>query len=122
MRLTMLKLVKILRVEMEDLKTDIELLVEEHQRRFQSHIESGRVCRENVATLQNEEFGVRHFIDILDAIDVDNFDNLDHLVATIRRRFRKIIEERELAQASMVLAERRLAKVERYVTDSGSNA
>ena len=103
MRLIMLKFVKILRVEMEDLEADIELLADEQQRRSQTHAETSRVCRENVATLRNEEFGVRHFITILDGIDVDNFDNLDHLVASIRRLFRDVIEKRELAQASIVL-------------------
>lgn len=117
MRMVMLKFVKVLRVEMEDLEADIEMLVAENRRKFKNHAETKRVCLENVATLQNEEYGVRHFIEILDALDVDNFDTLDHLISTVRQRFHDVITSRGLARATIAFSDRKIAKVERYVTD-----
>jgi hypothetical protein len=117
MPMVLSKFVKILRVEFEDLEGDIELLVEKNYRRLQEHAETERVCRENVATLRNEEFGLRHFVEILDQVEVDDFDNLDHLVATLRQRFHEVIERCGLARATLAFADRKIAKVRRYVTE-----
>jgi hypothetical protein len=111
------KFVRVLRVELEDLEADIELVVEENYRRLQAHTETERVCRENVATLRNEEFGIRHFVEILDELDVDDYDNLDHLIATIRSRFHDVIERCGLARATIRFADRKIAKVKHYVTE-----
>lgn len=117
MAMLLTKFVKVLRVEMEDLEADIELLVEENYRRLQEHMETERVCRENVATLRNEEFGIRHFIEILDEVDVDDFDDLDHLIATVRTRFHDVIEKCGLARATIRFADRKITKVKSYITE-----
>ena len=118
MRMAMVKFVKVLRIEMEDLEAYLEFLVGENYRRQDEHTETERVCRENVATLRNEALGVQHFVEILDGVDVDNFDNLDHLVATIRQRFHDVISRHGLAEAAIAYADRKIAKVHHYVTDS----
>jgi hypothetical protein len=118
MRMVMVKFVKVLRIEMEDLEAYLESLVAENYRRQEEHEETKRVCRENVATLRNEALGVQHFVEILDAVDVDNFDNLNHLVATIRQRFHDVIPRHGLAEAAIAYADRKIAKVEGYVADS----
>ena len=58
----------------------------------------------------------------MEDLKADIYNNLDHLVATVRRLFREVIAERELAPASLELAERRIAKVERYVAHSAPDA
>ncbi|MBT3295628.1 MAG: hypothetical protein HN919_21600 [Verrucomicrobia bacterium] len=116
--MAMVKFVKVLRIEMEDLEADLEFLVAENYRRQEAHEESERVCLENVATLRNEALGVQHFVEILDGVEVDNFDNLDHLVATIRQRCHDVITRRGLAEAASAYADRKIAKVEAYMTDS----
>ena len=118
MRMAMVKFVKVLRIEMEDLEAYLEFLVAENYRRQEEHEETQRVCLGNVATLRNEGLGVQHFVEILDAVDVDNFDNLDHLVATIRQRFHDVIPRHGLAEAAIAYADRKIAKVEGYVADS----
>lgn len=117
MRAVMMKFVKVLRAELEDLEDDIELLIAENQRRFIQRQESERVCRENVATLLNEEYGIRHFVEVLNDLDVDNFDDLEHLIASIRQSFHDVIESHGLAQATIILADRRIAKAKAYVTE-----
>jgi len=118
MRMAMVKFVKVLRIEMEDLEAHLESLVTENFRREKEREETERVCLENVATLRNEALGVQHFVEILDGVDVDSFDNLDHLVATIRQRFHEVIPRHGLAEAAIAYADRKIAKVEAYVTDS----
>ena len=118
MRMAMVKFVKVLRIEMEDLESYLEFLIAENYRRQGEHTETERVCRENVATLRNEELGVHHFIEILDRVDVDNFDDLNHLVATIRKRCHDVIARHGLAEAAIAYADRKIAKVESYVRDS----
>ncbi len=118
MRMAMVKFVKVLRIEMEDLEAYLECLVAKNYRRQEEHEETQRVCRGNVATLRNEGLGVQHFVEILDGVDVDNFDNLDHLVATIRQRFHDVISRHGLAEAAIAYADRKIAKVEGYVADS----
>jgi len=117
MAMLLTKFVKVLRIELEDLEADIELLVEENYRRLQSHAETERVCRENVATLRNEEFGIRHFIEILEELDVDDYDNLEHLIASVRSKFHDVIERCGLARATIRFADRKIAKVRSYVTE-----
>ena len=118
MRVLMQRFIKILRIEMEDLETDIDDQVAGEQRKVEAHTETERVRLENVAILRNEAFGVHDFMRILDGLDVDDFDDLDHMTAMIRSGFRHEIEKRGLAQAVIGAAEHKIDRVERYVKDS----
>lgn len=112
------KYLKILRIELEDLDRHIERLVIENQDRLKRREVTEYVCLENVAVLRSEEFGIRHFINIVDRTDPDSFDGLDALLTHLREAFASEIERAGLAPAACRFAERKISKVHRYITAS----
>ena len=78
--------------------------------------EPDHVCFENIAVLENEEFGIHDFISILDGIDVADFESTDTLVEHLRERFRQKVGAAGLAPAVFAAAERRIDRVNAYLT------
>lgn len=109
------KFLKVLRVELEDLHEDIELLIADTMQRFRAHSITEHVCFENIAVLRSEEYGIRHFVEIVDATDPEAFETLDVLSAHLKQAFEQEIERAGLARAATILAERKIDKVAQYV-------
>ncbi len=114
----MRRFLKVLVVELEDLDTHIEELVQVQNERYAARLESEYVCLENVATLRNEACGLHHFVRIVNTIDLDQFQDLDQLIDHLRRTFRAELKRCGLAPAAYVFAERKMARVEHYVKES----
>ena len=109
------KFLKVLRIELEDLHDDIELLVEDTMQRFKDHNITEHVCYENIAVLRSEEFGIKHFIEIIDATDPAAFDSIDAVAGHLKQAFEAEIRRSGLARAAYILAERKIERVSRYV-------
>lgn len=107
--------IEILRVELEDLGEDIKLLISEFQQKYSKQEISNYVHLENVALLQNEIFGVEGFSQLISDIDVDGFDDIAHLQKELMDRFAVRIKEKGLAKSVMMLIERKMNKVCKYV-------
>jgi hypothetical protein len=111
------KFLAVLRIELEDLEQDLDGLIGAYQEKLQQHAETEHVCFENAAVLKNEEFGVRHFLRVLDRTRPEDYAGLDALIGDLRARFAAEIRHAGLASGALAYAERRIAKVRRYVTD-----
>ena len=107
---------KILRIEIEDLKTDIEHLIEELKKEHEEEQLTNYVFLENLAVFGNELLGVGYFFNVLDKINPDDFDSLDSMANFIKTTLQKMVEEHGLTEAINNYAGRKLDKVKKYVT------
>jgi hypothetical protein len=105
----------ILRIELDDLSTDIERLIEQCLLGAQQGMISKNVFMQNLATFKNELLGVHSFQHILDRINPDDYESLDLMVDDIRAKFQKLLKSHGLVGALQVYVNRKLDKVMRYI-------
>ena len=113
--------IEILRIELEDLKEDLELLIDESKRDRKSGRLTDHVFFANLALFKNELLGVDTFFKIVNEIDPEKFEDVNGLVDHLRTVFREKVKFYDLAEAINVCVERKLMKVARYVTQSSGN-
>lgn len=113
--------IEILRIELEDLKEDLELLIEESKRDRRDGCLTDHVFFANLALFKNELLGVDTFFKIVNEIDPEEFEDVNALVGHLRTVFREKVKFYDLAEAINVCVERKLMKVARYVTQGPEN-
>ncbi|MBN1420330.1 MAG: hypothetical protein JXP34_16235 [Planctomycetes bacterium] len=105
---------KILTIELEDLREDLEALIE----RCAAEREAGRlspyVCLENLALFKNELLGVDAFGRIVRETDPSAFAALEAMIDHLRHRFRALARDAGFADAVHICIDRKLAKVAKY--------
>lgn len=107
---------EIMRIELVDLKEDIELMITKcHQDQENGKI-TERVLLENVTLFKNEIMGIEKFSSILDQTDPNEFENLNDMISHIKDIFRKTRRVNEIAEAINVRIDSKLTKVAQYVT------
>ncbi len=74
------------------------------------------VFRENDALLKRETTGVTQIRKTVQAMNPDEFASIDEIIAVVRSTVKTAIHDHELPQAVYPLIDRRLLKVQRYVT------
>jgi hypothetical protein len=107
---------KILRIEIEDLKADIEFLIRESGKERESEQLSNYVFWENLTVFRNELSGVNSFFRVLDETDPDRFETLDEMIMYIQSSFKRKIKEYGIAEEINLYVGRKLMKVKQYVT------
>jgi hypothetical protein len=117
LRMDLDKFVKILRIELEHLGDHILLLMNAYHDRGPANL-TDRVRQENLAVLTNEKTGVRLLVDVLDSVDVTAYETLDELTNSLKQSFERKLEEAGVARAAYLFAERKIAKVARYIQGS----
>lgn len=106
---------QILEIELEDLREDIDLLIdhcrqEEHDGHLTEH-----VFFSNIALFRNEERGLDQFLTIVHETSPDQFSDMEALIRHIKDAFAEKIRECGLAPFIDTLVERKIEKVIRYV-------
>ena len=107
---------EILYIELDDLKEDLELLIDESEKERKNGRLTDHVFFANLALFKNELLGVNAFFKIMEYTDPDAFENLDDLLSHLRSAFQEKVRVCGLARAVNVCLERKLQKVARYVT------
>lgn len=107
---------KILQIELEDLKDDIQLMIENCGKDHNSGKITERVHRENVTLFNNELLGIDEFSNIISHTDPELFEDLDALISHLRKVFNEKRRINEIANAINICIERKLEKVAEYVT------
>ena len=107
---------QILRIELEDLREDLELLIDECNKRYEKEAITEHVFLANLALFKNELLGVDEFYRIMDETDPETFDTLESMVEYLRTCFREKIKQYGIAEAVNICIERKLEKVAKYVT------
>ncbi len=115
MRQKLPKYLKVLRIELEDLSEDLEVMKDLYGQRGRRDEITDYVFLENVSLLKSEIAGVEAAIRSMDEIPVDRFRNLDELVDYIDKLFRERTAGAGYPEAVYALVRRKLAKVSRYV-------
>ncbi len=109
------KFIAILRMELEDLIEDIELLMSVEKKRFAKNEITNYVYMENTALFKNEIACLNNFIGFINGIEIGRFDSLAQLSAYIEEQFKNRRQEHEYQQAVMGFVARKIAKVMNYV-------
>lgn len=105
----------ILRIELDDLSTDLERLIQECSKCAQEGMISENVFMQNLATFRNELLGVHSFERILNAISPEEYENLDSMIDDIRVQFHALLRSHGLVDALHVYVNRKIDKVAQYV-------
>ncbi|RKY49887.1 MAG: hypothetical protein DRP91_03110 [Candidatus Neomarinimicrobiota bacterium] len=108
---------KILKIELEDLKDDIEQLIEETRKEKDAGKLTNYVFFQNIALFKNELLGLNVFEDIIESTNPEDFDNLDEMIVHLKERFFKKIKTLGLAEAIRVYVGRKMTKAKRYVVE-----
>lgn len=106
---------KILAIEFEDLREDINILIEQDNELRDKREVSHYVYMENLATLNREIMELDKFSAIIDAVNIRDYENLDALVADLRQQFTAIMHEYALPAGVISLVERKMDKVYSYI-------
>jgi hypothetical protein len=110
------RFIQILRIELDDLKDDIDQLLEACRREREKHELGDHVYLENLAVFKSELLGIGAFSEILDDTDPESFETLEGMIEELGRAFKAEIESRGLAPAVNVAVERKIAKVAKYLS------
>ncbi len=105
----------ILKIELEDLQTDIAFSEELLQKKFDDQEITHYVFLENLSTFNAELMGIREMENEIDSL-VDKYDSLDELVADVYKFFEDKVRAAGLPEVVFVLIKRKLDKVYQYLT------
>ena len=109
------KYLKVLRIELEDLETDLAVMKDLYDLREQQEEITDYVFLENVALLKSEIAGVESLIRSIDDIPVERFQHLDEFVDYIDSLFRERTKHSGYPESVYALVRRKLSKVSRYI-------
>jgi hypothetical protein len=109
------KYLKLLAIELEDLRDDLETLIANCLERMERKEITKYVCFENMAVLRNEILSIDSVSQILSSVDVDDYDDLDALMNDLDLRFWEKLKEHGFPQGPRRLIRRKLEKVLQYM-------
>ena len=107
---------RILAIEIDDFKEDLEVLIQQCKDARDCGRLSESVFWENITVFNDEILGANALHRILGSVDPDEFETLDALMTEIKIRFHSLVRERGLVEAINIYIERKMEKVARYVT------
>ncbi len=109
------KLLKVFKIELEDLESDIALLEETYNKREKKGEITHYVFMENIGLLKSEIAGISAMLRSVDCLNIDVCSSLEDLRDAIDKFIRKKTEELNLPPAVYELVKRKLMKVYSYV-------
>ena len=115
MKHKMERYLKILKIELEDLETDIAFSEELLRQKHDEHKITDYVFMENLSTFRSELLGIKEMENEIDNL-VEKYDNLDDLMKDVYKFFQDKVREAGLPEVVFVLIKRKLDKVYQYLT------
>ena len=106
----------IMEIELEDLKEDLELMIETCENDINTGKITEHVYMANLTLFRNELLGVGDFMRILNHTNPDDFTDLDAMIASLKIKFCEKIKTLGLAEAVNICINRKLNKVRKYVS------
>lgn len=107
---------KIMKIELEDLKDDLKLMINSCEKRKENGELTEHVYLANCTLFQNELIGLNDFMNILRETKINQFETLEELILHLKKRFKSQIKKLGLAEALDICIERKMDKVKQYVT------
>jgi len=123
MRALLNKFISIFRIELEDLREDINDLIEILEKRKDCQEITNYVYMENKGVLLNEIASVKELVDSISTIDACQYESVEEMIADVHKIIETRIQELDLPEAVHDMVQRKFDKVCKYVIGSqaGSN-
>lgn len=112
-----IKYLQILNMELNDLQSDLEMLVASYATEKDAKKISNYVFMENIALLKNEILGVNVFHDVLKAIKIDQFKTVEDLICYVKTEFNLKMRQHGIAAALHRFVDKKLDKVEKFIKE-----
>lgn len=106
---------KMMALELEDMRYKIELDIQATEKTLCEEDISPNVFRENLALLRNKLMAVRCFEQLLAAARPEDYASLDELAEQVKRCSVEQIECRGLVYSAGLAVERKIEKAKRYI-------
>lgn len=111
------KFLKILRVEIDDLISDVEHGITGQRERFEQGAISEHVMKENVGLAQSEICSMRRFEAWVDGLTPGEFDSIEAACSHIREHVYEHVRGSARCPFVMGLLDRKLQKVHRFAEE-----
>lgn len=111
------KYLQLLVIELDDLNSDLDLLVNSYTKEKAAGKISNYVFMENLALLKNEITGLNLFHKIIKETEIEHFGSLEELTCYIRAQFSSKMLEYGIAAALHRFVDKKLDKVEKFVKE-----
>ncbi len=109
------KYIKMLELEFDDLREDIETLIEEERIRVETGKISNYVFMENFSTMKNEIAGINSFIHEIEELDVSAIGSISDMLEEIKRIFVKNFRRYGFTKTSTDILLRKVEKISMYL-------
>lgn len=111
------KYLQLLTMELDDLNSDLDMLVNSYTKEKADNKISNYVFMENLALLKNEITGLHLFHKIINETEIEHFGSLDELTCYIRTQFSSKMHEYGIAAALHRFVDKKLDKVEKFIKE-----
>ncbi|MFW5743025.1 MAG: hypothetical protein ACOCW3_03960 [Spirochaetota bacterium] len=112
------KFMRLLRLEIESLHDEIEIILKSLDERLANHEITDYVHNENGAILRNELLGLEDFLKAEFDVSERGEATLDEVANEVRAYLRKRVYEREYVPALYDLVDRRIEKIMTYLSET----
>lgn len=109
------KYLKLVSLELESLKDELQILADGLDHRLARHEITDYVRNENLAVLRNEILGLDTLIRGCDDLDLSEDKTIDEMVGRTKQRLRERVQHNGYVPALALLLESRLDKVAEYL-------
>lgn len=109
------KYIHILEIELDDLESDLNLLIQTHLQKKENEKITNYVFLENLAVIKNEISGIEQFKQILNEIVPDEYTDLDDFTKDLENRFKACVHRSGFVEAVYSFVEKKMKKVIKYV-------
>ena len=118
MRALLNKFISIFRIELEDLREDINDLIEILERRKDCQEITNYVYMGNKGILLNEIASVEDLLDSISTIDAYQYESVEEMIADVHQMIDTRIQERDFPEVVHDMVQRKFDKVCKYVIGS----
>ena len=108
------KFIRLLRIEIESLHDEVELILKSLDQRLAAHEITDYVRNENAAILRNELMGLEDFLETVGKEECEGA-TLEECVDTVKSYLRRRLKERDYVPFLYELLERRIERVVDYL-------
>ena len=109
------RFIKMLQMEFEDLKCDIQELIQKAKSDHDKGKITNYVFMENIALFENELMGLADSIQVISEIKVDEYENLNSLISNVENKLTCVFKEHDFWEAGHVCVQRKIEKVKKYL-------
>jgi hypothetical protein len=112
------KYLQVLRIELEDIETDLGVMAEVYDQREKRDEITKNVFLENVSVLKSEISGIAFIIRSIEDVHVEQFRDLSAFVEYLDAMFRERTKRSSYPEGVYRMVKRKLTKVRRYIESS----